>query len=171
MIAGLALGCGRVGFDPLGTPGNPADGAVVSDSVTSTSDAVPFDAPVAACADRDLGSDVGEVASGSTAGQGDDYSMCAGGASPDVTYSWVAPATGTFRIDLCSSPDLLFDSSLLVLTDSCTGTQVACNDDSCGNSFHASVSVTATAGALYVIVVDGSGGSEQGQYVLSITQL
>src|SRR5204863_14380 len=54
----------------------------------------------------------------------------------------------------------------------CTGMEVACNDDSCANSTGivraSKITPTVTAGATYYIVVDGYGGAA-GTFALTVT--
>jgi hypothetical protein len=173
----LVAACGRIGFDPTGPAGDSSasdaplgDGAAGDGTADSATDA-PVDTMVASCADMDLGSALGpSVASGNTGSTGDDYNACAGGGSPDLSFRWVAPATATFRIDLCGS-NIVWDSALTVRSASCTGAQLACDDDSCMTSLHARINLSATAGSTYIIIVDGSGGGESGTYQLAIAQL
>ena len=163
----LVVGCGRISFDPVGASMDgdapPGDGLVAGDALTG-------DASSVGCADNDIGSTLGpNVASGTTTGQGDDYSGCSGDAS-DLTFGWVAPATATFRIDLCASPSG-FDSVLSVLNGSCTGTELACDDDSCGGIGPSRLTVDLVAGQAVVIVVDGDFSGDTGTYQLAIMQL
>jgi hypothetical protein len=129
----------------------------------------PPDGGAAACANFDLGSSLGVVANDTTVGHADSYMACGGGFSPDVSYAWTAPATAKFTIDLCSGPDPSFDSVLYVRDGSCTGTQLACDDDGCGGaSLLSKVQLNLTAAQLIVIIVDGLG--DAGKYTLTITQ-
>ena len=130
---------------------------------------VPGDGGPTSCASFDLGSALGAVASGSTVGHTNSYSTCLGRGSPDVSYAWTAPSTGRFTIDLCSSPDRTFDSALSVHDGSCTGPQLACDDDSCdGFSLLSKLHVDVVAGQLVVIVVDGN--DDEGPFTLTITR-
>lgn len=173
LLVTLVLGCGRVGFEPaIDERGAPGDGGMGGSDVPpgdgGPADAL-TDAPQVACADIQLGSAVGTgVAIGTTVGAGDDHALCLGDMSPDLSYGWVAPTTGMFRIDTCSSGGG-WDSSLHVVSGTCTGPQVACEDDGCG--VHEMVTITATAGDAFVIWLDGFAGLESGPYVLSITAL
>lgn len=166
----FAAGCGRLGFDAMPRDGSLGDGSV-SDGVGDQGDAsdAATDAMPLACADVFLGSAVGSVHTASTASTGNDYTICSGGNASDTSLHWIAPATASFRIDLCSSTNITWDSTLLVLGDSCTGPQLACDDDTCLTSLHARVTIAATQGRSYVIVVDGSAG-DTGTYTLSIAQ-
>jgi hypothetical protein len=162
----FVAGCGRLDFG-VQDDAAPA-GAGISDGSVGTGSI--------ACADVQLGSALGSaVASGTTVGKVQRYDrVChdggAGGAGPDVTFGWTAPATATYQIDLCGSPPG-FDSTLTVYNGSCTGQQLSCNDDGCGIALAPSkLSVALTAGQTVVIVVDGWTASDQGAFQLAITQ-
>lgn len=171
----LIAACGRIGFDSLGD-GMHRDANRLDGSGALAGDGGLFDAPAMtiACADQNLGSAVGpDVASGSTSGRPNQYTGCSGDGS-DIAYGWFAPASGMFRIDLCASAPG-YDTALAVLQDSCTGPQLACNDDGPGNcggapDLASALTINATAGSGYVIVIDGQapGG---GNYQLAITQM
>jgi hypothetical protein len=128
---------------------------------------VPLDASPAACANHDLGSSLGAVATDTTVGHMDTYMSCNGKGSPDVSYAWKAPATANFTMDLCSSATS-FDSVLYVRDGTCTGAELACDDDGCGASLLSRLRINLTAGQLVIIIVDGFGDS--GAYTLTITQ-
>ncbi|MCZ6619778.1 MAG: hypothetical protein O7E57_16785, partial [Gammaproteobacteria bacterium] len=89
----------------------------------------------------------------------------------DIWYRWVAPSTcsGTVTVDTCGS---LFDTSLAVYSGSCTGPQVACNNNAgsgCPSTPQSSVvSFNATPGAVYFIRVGSPGaGAGSGQLTIS----
>jgi hypothetical protein len=150
----VVAACGRVGFE-VGDGGARDAPGVPSDVATG-------DGPMVGCFDIDLGSAVGSnVAAGTTLGQVDDDQGCAG-IGEDVSYAWTAPASGTYLAHTCGS---LLDTVLYVR--SCTGSVLACDDDSCGAQ--SSLEITAVAGQRVVIVVDGTGSA--GQYQLSILGL
>ena len=74
----------------------------------------------------------------------------------DVWFTFVAPATTTYRVDLCDST---IDTVLEVLEGTCGAlTVVNCNDDTCG--VQSMVYVEATAGTTYYIRSGGWGGEE-----------
>jgi hypothetical protein len=157
----MVAGCGRFGF------GHANDAAPVDDGSRDTG---PTPGAIA-CADLQLGSALGSaVASGTTVGKGNRYGICDGD-GPDVTFGWSAPATATYRIDLCSSPNP-FDSTLSVRNGSCAGEVLACNDDDddCGDSGASGVTVSLTVGQSVVITVDGFFDDDEGDYQLAITQ-
>lgn len=164
----FAAACGRIGFEPVGgdTHGDARD--ALADGAGASGDSSTM--PTIPCADTNLGSALGpDVASGSTTGTGNDTVAC-GGDGPDVTFGWFAPATASYRIDLCAS-DMTFDTLLYVRDGSCTGAQLACNDDACGlGGIQSRVTVPLTAGQGIVIVVD-SVFPVTGSYQLAITQL
>src|SRR5688500_16495522 len=156
LTAIILVGCGRIAFDSV-------DG----------SEAVPDgDATVVgvACADIDLGSALGpNVASGTTAGETDEYDRCSGD-GVDVSFGWFAPVTGSFQIDLCASPDE-FGATLSIRNGSCTGSELACDNDSCGVIAPPRLTVDLTAGQGIVIVIDGDSANDTGRYQLAITRL
>ena len=128
--------------------------------------------PTIGCVDENLGSALGaNVAAGSTAGRGNQFSACSGDGN-DVTFGWFAPATASYRIDLCASEEM-FDTVLYVRDASCTGAQLACNDDACGGpaGLASRVTVALTAGQGIVIIVDELFPTGGGNYQLAITQL
>ncbi len=173
----LVVGCGRWGF------GEQADARVAKDT-RGIIDAAYYDAPgtkaidaplppdvgPAACANFDLGSALGDVVSGTTIGASNHYQRCNSTDSPDVSYAWTAPASAKYLMSLCNGPDQNFDSVLTVLDGTCSGAQLACDDDGCGGAGHLSqVTVTLNAGQQVIIVVDGY-LSDSGKFLLSITE-
>lgn len=124
---------------------------------------------VAPCPDADLGSRVGpSVAMGTTTGRPNSLTATCGGManSPDIAYSWRAPSSGRFVIDTIGSD---YDTVLYVKNASCTGPELACNDDTSGLGLRSRVTIDVMAGQSVVIVVDGFGGGSSGSYVLNIT--
>ncbi|MFT6397478.1 MAG: cysteine-rich repeat protein [Bradymonadia bacterium] len=127
------------------------------------------------CADRDLGSATGEVSTGSTAGQGNDYTASCGGGSngQDLSFNWVAPESGNYTITTNGSS---YDTALavrgfpeVVLTDECADSvELFCNDDG-GVGTQSLINLAATGGTEYLIIVDGFSSSAGGAYVLTIT--
>jgi hypothetical protein len=179
VVVALLTACGRLGFDPVAGQGaGMGDGSVpgdgVGDGAVANGDGMGSDAammPMIACADMNLGSALGpNVASGSVNNAGNQYQGCSGDGN-DVTFGWFAPAAGNYRIDLCGSQQS-WDSVLSVRDGSCTGSSLACDDDSCGGAagLQGRVTVTLTAGQGIVIIVD-SLAPQNGNYQLAITQL
>jgi hypothetical protein len=135
------------------------------------SDCAVSPACVAPCPDEDLGSRTGvAIATGTTVGRPNSLTAsCGGGAgSPDIAYGWVAPATGRFVLDTIGSD---YDTVLYVKSATCTGAELACNDDVGGLGTRSRIVFDAVSGQRYVVVVDGFGGGSTGSYVLNIGQL
>jgi hypothetical protein len=88
---------------------------------------------------------------------------CGGLGSPDYAYLWTAPADGVYRFDTLGST---FDTVVYLLDGTCSGPQLACNDDSGGPT--AAASAYLDAGQVIVIVIDGAGAS--GSFQLTIEE-
>lgn len=88
---------------------------------------------------------------------------CGGLGSPDHAYLWAAPADGVYRFDTEGSA---FDTVAYLLDPTCTGPELACNDDAGGPA--AAVAAYLLAGQEVVIVIDGAGAS--GSFLLQITE-
>lgn len=119
------------------------------------------------CPDQDLGSALGvDLATGSTVSAGDDVTPgCSfSSGAPDVTFTWTAPAAGTYTIDTNGST---FDT-ILQVRDGCGGPSLGCDDDG-GAGTESLVRVTLAAGAVIAIELDGY-DSDSGDYHLSITE-
>ena len=91
---------------------------------------------------------------------------CGGGGdkASDVAFAYKAPATGFYTIDTIGSA---FDTVLSVRADSCSGPELACNDDVGDGSLQSQVGVSLTAGQSVVIVVDGF-GTQSGRFDLNV---
>ena len=99
---------------------------------------------------------------GSTVGAtGVEESRCGIFDTADVWHSFTAASSGTFLFSLCGSE---FDTTLAVF-DECGGTELACNDDSCG--FQSAAIVNMDEGQSCVIRIAGFGG-ETGSYNLVV---
>ncbi|WP_437636266.1 MXAN_6577-like cysteine-rich protein [Sorangium sp. So ce854] len=114
----------------------------------------------------DLGSTVPQTATGPTLLQPNSAApSCAAASGNDRVYRFTAPEDGTYIIDTLTST---FDTILHVHDgESCTGPELACNDNASGVASR--VSVTLTAGQVITIVGD-SKPSSSGNLVLHITQ-
>jgi hypothetical protein len=111
------------------------------------------------------------VATGTTAGGRNDFellplnAMCSdAGATPDVAFSWIAPAAGTYTFDTLGSA---YDTVIGLVPDSCSGL-LGCNDDVVGGPLQSSVGYTAAVGERIYVVVTGFNASA-GAYQLNIT--
>ncbi|MBK8941963.1 MAG: hypothetical protein IPM79_31260 [Polyangiaceae bacterium] len=88
---------------------------------------------------------------------------CTGfGAAPEHTFTFTPPVSATYRLDTVGST---YDTTLYVLGASCTGLQLACNDDTFG--LQSELFIALTAGQTITIVVDGF-GDQSGSYTLNI---
>jgi hypothetical protein len=112
------------------------------------------------CPMQDLGSMVPQTVSGSTTGfQSSLDPICIGATdSPEMTYSFTAPASGTYTFEVISN----WASIIYVLGGSCAGSELICT------FFPASVSVQMMAGETVVIVVDGFDPSSNGPFTLNV---
>lgn len=108
----------------------------------------------AGCPAADLGSAVPQTVSGTTVGLPDLIApSCGDPGSPEATYSFTAPADGTYSFDTFGSN---FDTVLHIHDGDCSGPELGCDDDTGGGQ--SQVTLTLAAGQTVVIVVDGFGG-------------
>lgn len=115
------------------------------------------------CVDENLGGALGNVATGSTPGQGNDFDpSCVGSNAPDVQYVWTALVAGTYTFDTIGSG---FDTVLYALED-CVGPELACNDDTVMTQ--SQIVVDLAAGQSVLIVVDGWNNAS-GNFVLNVS--
>lgn len=91
------------------------------------------------------------------------FTACGGAGGPQRTFQWTPAVSGTASIQTCGSS---YDTVLYIREGGCSGSQLACNDDSCGTGSWITPSVT--AGQTYTIVVDGYRGAN-GAFVLTVT--
>jgi len=109
---------------------------------------------------------------GTTLGAADDYTPprgCAAGersSAPDQTFTWTAPASGTYQIDTNGSA---FDAVLAVHRGDLSGPLAGCDDDS-GEERAALVQVDVEACESLVIVVDGW-NTREGDFSLNIREV
>ena len=123
---------------------------------------------VPACPDRDLGTRTGaRVTSGTTVGAPNRFtpSCRATSTAGERAFTWTAPAAGEY---LFSTAGSTFDT-VMTLRTSCTGPELACDDDSAGAQ-DSLIRRTMTAGQSVLIVIDGFGAST-GAFVLDIIQV
>jgi hypothetical protein len=118
------------------------------------------------CVTTDLASAMGfSVARGTTVGTGDDLmGSCGSSTGPDLAFTWTAPISATYVFDTIDS---VYDTVLYVRDVSCTGRELACDDDAAG-MLQSRVMLDLRAGQVVVIVVDGFGGAE-GEFELDIS--
>jgi hypothetical protein len=122
---------------------------------------------LAVCAETDLGSAVGEIATGSNEGATTDYDIDCGrlDGGSDVSFLWTAPGAGDWTFDTIGSD---FDTMLAVFDGECSSPseRLACNDDSEG--LLSSVTVTLDEGQVITVVVAGF-EARTGDYVLNVS--
>ncbi len=94
---------------------------------------------------------------------GTDITSCGNDDTADVWHSFTPATSGDYSISLCGSA---FDTVLAVFDD-CGGTELACNDNSCG--LQSALEVALTAGQEYLIRVSGNNGAT-GNYTLLVTK-
>jgi hypothetical protein len=157
------------GLCTLGVPSNPpvTDGTECGFGGTCTAGvcggvcAVPV-------IDQDLGSATGNaVASGTTVGAGNDYASAAcqsSAGSADLAFYWEPPADGCYSISTEGSA--IGDTVLSVRRCTDNGSE-ACDDDG-GTGNLSQLTIDVLASESFVIVVDGFGSSNNGNYVLNI---
>src|SRR5262245_15924247 len=109
---------------------------------------------------------------GTTSGTGTLAGSCGSSlAAPERVYRWTPSTSGVATFSTCGS-GTTYDSVVYVRSGSCTGSQIACNDDgpctTSSSSFQGSrTTATVTAGQTYYVVVDGY-GSARGTYTLTV---
>jgi hypothetical protein len=132
------------------------------------------------CNDRDCLSDAaccvttelpptyeGTVASGDIAGWQSTTRGSCGGSGNEHLFVWTAPVGGKFQID---SEGTSFDSVLYVRNATCSGSEIACDDDS-GVSNASKVIVRLQKDQTIVIALDSYGSLVAGTYQLQINAL
>jgi len=113
----------------------------------------------------DLGSATGQVATGDTTGETNDFDEgCLQGMTNDVIYTWTAPSAGWWAFDTLTSN---LDSALAVWPEDCAAqTETACNYDY-PPGYQSKVTVQLASAEVVEIIIDGeSGGTDS--YVLNI---
>ncbi len=117
------------------------------------------------CPDRVLGSALGVIATGTTAGAGADSQGSCGASdgAPDLAFQWTAPSTGTYSFDTRTSS---YDT-VLYARMGCLGPQLGCDDDG-GGGTTSLIRFPLTAGETIILFVDGFGMSS-GNFVLHAT--
>jgi hypothetical protein len=119
------------------------------------------------CPMQDLGSAVPQTVNGDTTGFDNNFEpiVCGSNGGPEMTYSFTAPASGTYIFDTIGTS---WDTILHVRNGSCGGAEIACNDDSSG--VQSEVTLSLTAGQTVVIMVDGFSNSAEGPFTLHVHQ-
>jgi hypothetical protein len=131
----------------------------------------------APCAGATLVPAQGGTFTGVTSGTSAQSAACATTASaPERVFRWTPAVSGVATISTCSATATTFDTVLYLRDATCTGGQLACNDDTagCGTTTDLSsphrgsvVRPTVTAGQTYFVVVDGYAGAS-GSFALTV---
>ncbi len=126
--------------------------------------------PLPECVERDLGSTLGNVATGNTIGAGNDSSGSCGNfiffqsSAPEQGFLWTAPEAGSYRIDTFGSS---YNTVLYVRDAVCQGAELACNNDTGGQQ--SMVTLSLAAGQSIIVFVDGNFfNPREGAFVLNI---
>lgn len=90
---------------------------------------------------------------GDNIGAGTDGPASCGGFGADVWYRWTSPVNGPVTVSLCNG-GTNYDTTLAVYAGGgCVGSELACNDDTCGLS--SQVVFPAVASGIYKIRIGG----------------
>jgi hypothetical protein len=149
-----------------------------SNNVATLPVTIPSRSGTSACTNPTVVPSGGGTFNGTTSGSSTLSGTCSTtNNSPEKVFKWTPSRSGTATIRTCSS-STTFDTVVYVRRSSCTGTQVACNDDTNGcavgdgtaNADHhgSVVNPSVTSGQTYYIVVDGYNG-KKGNFRLTIT--
>lgn len=164
LLCALVAGCGRIGFEPLGS-GDGGPGGDVPDAVGMACPNV----ATGTCGGNqsNLFPTGSAMHSGGTSGLGNARSGSCGGAdAEETTLEVFIEGSATYRFDTAGSD---FDTVLYVRDGGCDGAELVCNDNA-GGGPHSEVTLALTAGQTIVIVVDGASGV-CGNYVLNLRGL
>ncbi len=105
-----------------------------------------------ACPAGEIGPALPDTVFDNTFGDSDDFAgSCGGDGSPDVEYTFTAPADGIYTFDTLGSQ---LDSVLYVLDGTCGGVELGCNDD--GDGLQSALAVPLVADQTVTVVVDGN---------------
>jgi hypothetical protein len=147
----------------------------VNPPTTTTSSTLPSSPCAAAIVIPALGG----TFTGTTSGQSLQGAPCVvTGSAPERVFRWTPTVSGSTTIATCSSTGTTFDTVLYVRNGTCSGSALACNDDTTGcgitteatNPHRASrIQMRVVAGQTYFIVVDGYNGAK-GNFVLTVTR-
>lgn len=163
----------RVMLDPFGRIAELNDSNnVVSVAVTIPGAETP--PPANACDTPTVVPPAGGVFTGTTIGASTQSGSCGRtGGSPEKVFQWTPARSGRATIQTCGA-STTYDSVLYLRSGTCTGSQLACNDDTSGCPTSGSsnrgsrLRPTVTAGQTYFIFVDGYDGAS-GNFSLSVT--
>ena len=93
-------------------------------------------------------------------------SGCGGAGAPEQVFEFNPPGPGTYRFDTVGSS---FDTVLYALDD-CAGAPLACNDD-WNFQLQSELTLDLGPGEKVLVVVDGHGANDFGDFVLNVQEL
>lgn len=106
------------------------------------------------------------VRTGTTVGKTNEFTpTCAPSLSPDVSYTWTAPASATYVFTTTGSS---FDTVLHVRSFTNSAQTLACNNNASMGTQQSSVTLDLLAGTTVIIVIDGV-KNKSGNFQLNIT--
>jgi hypothetical protein len=121
------------------------------------------DAACETCPATDIGMMVGmAVASGSTVGGTNRWESPCGGAGPDTSVEFTAPATGEYTFTTDGSD---FDTVLSVIDGGCFGLEIACHDGATTST----VTVPLAMGQTVALMIDGYFTATEGNWELNVS--
>src|SRR4029077_17165489 len=104
------------------------------------------------------------LATASTSGGADSFrATCGAGSGRDIAYEWVVPPTSYYSLNTFGSG---FDTVLAVRDGSCTGPEIACNNNS-PTTLQSEIIRSFTANQHDVVVIDRNAG-DQGNAVFNV---
>ncbi|HLL06776.1 MAG TPA: kelch repeat-containing protein [Myxococcaceae bacterium] len=115
-----------------------------------------------------VGSQLGQIASGTTCGARDDFApVCegGGGGASDISFLWTAPRSANYFFSTSGSS---FDT-VLKIQQAATGVNQSCNNDDSSGTLQSAIWRSVTAGEQLRIIVDGY-ATACGTFQLSIAE-
>jgi len=162
---GFGLACGESGTPAgdstsTGMPGSETsrgeESTTTTDATTSTGAADESSTaevlPSGPCPAGEFGNILPDSIDADTTMQADElFGTCGGNGAPDIAFLFTAPVAGSYRFHTDGSE---IDTVVIVLDGTCTGDELACNDDAAGAGA-AQVDVDLAEGQVVTVVVDG----------------
>ena len=99
---------------------------------------------------------------GTTVGGTNIFTTCFAAGAPERAFQWTPATSGTATISTCSGTSI--DTTLSIRQGDCFGSELTCDDDTCG--LRSTITPSVTAGTTYTIIVDGFSA---GAFTLSVT--
>ncbi|MGK3989865.1 MXAN_6577-like cysteine-rich protein [Sorangium sp. So ce136] len=116
------------------------------------------------CPAIDLGSTVPQTVTGTTEGAVDLMTpSCGSAGGAEATYSFTAPAAGTYVFDTFGSS---FNTTLFARDGQCAGATLGCNTDA-GGTTQSRLTLELDEGQTIILIVDGSSASASGEFTLT----